>query len=90
MKLSDIYKHKVDNSIIQINSFAKRINTLEKSIIVFTRIENTSMGVCSMPSFNGYGTKEEIELEYDLFISQEDLEKYDDWNEIFNLAEERR
>lgn len=39
-----------------------------------------------MPSFNGYGSKEEIESEYELLISQEELDEYGAWNEIFELA----
>ena len=54
-------------------------------IIVFRRIEKHNdfeNGYCS--SFNKYGTQEEIESEYDLLVSQEELKQYDDWNDIFD------
>lgn len=90
MKLGDIYKHKENNSIIQIDSFATLMGkfTEEKSIIVFRQIEkHNEFEIGSCPSFNGYGSQEEIETEYELLISQEDLSNYSDWNEIFELVE---
>lgn len=90
MKLYDIYKHKEENELIQINSFATRMNSHKELIIVFSRMEKHNdyeIGHC--PSFNGYGTQEEIEKEYELFIKQEDLDKYEDWNEIFKLLERK-
>lgn len=89
MKLGDIYKHKEDNSIIQINSFASHMGKFSRdSIIVFCQIEkHNEFKIGSCPSFNGYGSKEEIENEYELLIPQEELNNYSDWNEIFELAE---
>ena len=88
MKLGDVYKHKENNSIIQIDSFALPMGKLcEKSIIVFRQIENHNefeFGSC--PSFNGYGSREEIEAEYALLVAQEELGNYSDWNEIFQLV----
>lgn len=87
MKLGDVYKNKKDKSIIQIDSFATHIGEIGKSIIVYRHIENHSGMIGSLCSFNGYGSVEEIEAEYDLLVSQEDLgNKYNDWDEIFKLA----
>lgn len=88
MKLGDVYKHKGNNSIIQIDSFATRMGKIEvdDSIIVFRQIErHNDFEIGSCQSFNGYGTQEEIEKEYELLIPQEKLSEYQDWNEIFEL-----
>ena len=84
MKLGDIYKHKIDGSIIQIECFASHIKEINpfKTIIVFSNIVESIGMYGSCPSFNGYGSKEEIEDEYELAIPQEDLAKYDSWEEI--------
>lgn len=87
MKLGDIYKHKTENNLIQIDSFASHINDINpfKTIIVFANISK-SMGMYgSCPSFNGYGTKEEIEEQYELLVSEEELKNYNSWEEIFEL-----
>ena len=89
MKLGDIYKHKENNSIIQIDSFATPMGRFGegKNIIVFRQIEkHNEFEIGSCPSFNGYGSQEEIENEYELLVSQEDLSNYSDWDEIFNLV----
>lgn len=55
----------------------------------FSNIErHNKFEIGSIPSLNGYGTKEEIEEEYDLLVKQEDLDKYNDWDEIFDLIKE--
>lgn len=90
MKLGDIYRHKNKNSIIQIDSFATPMGRFEKDgfIIVFKKIEkHNEYEIGSCPSNNGYGTKEEIEKEYELLIPQDKLCEYQDWNEIFKLLE---
>lgn len=90
MKLEEIYKHKENNSIIQIDSFATPMGdfTRGKSIIIFRQIEkHNEFEIGSCPSFNGYGSQEEIEAEYELLVSQDDLRNYSNWNEIFELAE---
>ena len=90
MKLGDIYKNKENNSIIQIDSFAAPMGKFGEgeSIIVFRQIErHNEFEIGSYPSFNGYGTQEEIETEYELLVSQENLSNYSDWNEIFQLIE---
>ena len=90
MKLGDIYKHKENNSIIQIDSFATPMGKFadDKSIIVFRQIErHNEFEIGSCPSFNGYGSQEEIESKYELLVSQEDLSNYSDWDEIFQLIE---
>ena len=90
MKLGDIYKHKENNSIIQIDSFASHMGDLLKGhIIVFRQIEkHNEFEIGSCPSFNGYGSQEEIENEYKLLVSQEELSNYSDWNEILELVEQ--
>ena len=92
MKLGDVYKHKENNSIIQIDSFANPMGRfLEgKRIIVFRQIEKHNDEFGSLPSFNGYGTSEEIENEYELLVSQEELSNYSDWSEIFQLIEKSK
>lgn len=89
MKLGDVYKHKKDNSIIQIDSFATPMGKFleEESVVVFRQIEkHNEFEIGSCPSFNGYGSQEEIENEYELLVSQEDLKNYSDWNEILELV----
>jgi len=89
LKIGDIYRHKQNNSIIQIDSFATHMCGLGQNfIIVFKHIErHNEFEIGSCPSFNGYGTQEEIEKEYELLIPQEELYDYQDWNEIFKLLE---
>lgn len=89
MKLGDVYKHKEDNSIIQIDSYASPMGKYEsgKLIVIFRQIEkHNSFEIGSSPSNNGYGSPEEIEKEYKLLVPQEELYKYFDWNEILELA----
>lgn len=89
MKLFDIYKHKTSNDLIQIESFATHMNTFKNNIIIFRNIEkHNGYEIGSCPSFNGYGTKEDIEKEYELLVEEKDLDKYEDWNDIFNLIDE--
>lgn len=59
---------------------------LKGHIVVFRQLEKHGDVIGSMPSFNGYGSKEEIESEYELLILQEELDEYGAWNEIFELA----
>ena len=87
MTLGDIYINKENKSIIQIDSYASPMGDFLKGhIVVFRQLEKYGDVIGSMPSFNGYGSKEEIESEYELLISQEELNKYGSWNEIFELA----
>lgn len=84
MKLGDIYVHKTEGNIIQIDSFASHIKEFNpfKTIIVFSNIVK-SMGMYgSCPSFNGYGTQEEIEEEYTLAVPQEELCNYSSIEEV--------
>ncbi len=88
MKLEDIYVHKKNNTIIQIDSFATHMGKFDNGnfFIIFKQIEKHNdfeIGSCS--SNNGYGTREEIENEYKLLVPQEELDKYSDWNDIFEL-----
>ena len=90
MKLGDVYKHKENNSINQIDSFATLMGKIGEgySIIVFRKIErHNEFEIGSCLSFNGYGSQEEIEKEYELLVPQEKLCEYKDWNEIFKLFE---
>ena len=89
MKLGDIYKHKENNSLIQIDSFATPMGRFGEgeSVIIFRQIEkHNEFEIGSCPSFNGYGSQEEIESEYELLVSQEELSNYSDWDEIFKLV----
>lgn len=92
MKLGDIYVNKKDGSIIQIDSYATYMGELfEKSIIVFRQMEkHNEYEIGSIPSFNGYGSREEIESEYELLVPQEKLQNYSDWNEIFDMVGKNR
>ena len=89
MKLGDVYKHKKNNSLIQIDSYATPMGRFDKGkeIIVFRKIVPYSI-IGSSPAFNGYGSQEEIENEYELLVPQEELSNYSDWNEILELVEE--
>lgn len=91
MKLGDVYVNKDTKELIQIDSFASHMGKLwedtKDSIIVFRQLEKHGGIVGSIPSFNGYGTSEEIEAEYNLLISQEELNKYSGWDDIFKLVE---
>ena len=90
MKIGDIYKHKETNSLIRIECFASLMGRFEsgKCIIVFSHIEKNEFGVGSCPSFNGYGSVEEIEREYELLVSQEKLSDCASWDEFFKLVKE--
>lgn len=89
MKLGDIYVNKNTKELIQIDSFASHMGRLwedtKHSIIVFRYLEKGDV-IGSMPSFNGYGTSEEIEAEYELLVPQEKLKEYNDWDEVFALV----
>ncbi len=88
MNLGDVYRHKENNSIIQIDSFATQMGKIGEgdSIIVFRQIERHNVfEIGSCPSFNGYGTREQIEKEYEMLVPQEKLSEYQDWNDIFEL-----
>lgn len=85
MQLGDVYKHKINKDIIQIDSFATRITSISNTdmIIVCANISNCGGEWGYLPSFNSYGTQEEIEGLYELFISAEDLKKYNSWEDMF-------
>ena len=89
MKLGDVYRHRDNNSIIQIDSFATPMGRFvddNSFIIVFKQIvKHNKYEIGSCPSDNGYGSQEEIEKEYELLVPQEKLSEYKDWNEIFEL-----
>lgn len=60
----------------------------EKSIVIFRQMErHNDYEIGSVPSFNGYGSQEEIESEYELLVPQEKVKNYSDWNEIFDMVE---
>lgn len=92
MKLGDIYKHKENKNIIQIDSFASHIKESNpfKTIIVFSNIVKSMGGYGNCPSFNGYGSKEEIEEEYMLVVSQEELKNYNSMEEIIDYIENKK
>jgi len=86
VRLNDLYIHKETNDLIEIECFATRMNSSKDSIIVFRNVSRTDMGIGSVPSFNGYGsTIEEIENQYILFMSGDDLIKnYETWDDVFD------
>lgn len=86
MKIGEIYINKENKSIIQIESFATHMGRVNKPIIIYSYIEihNGMIGRCR--SFKGYGSLEEIRKEYDLLIPQENLDKYNSWDEILELV----
>lgn len=78
MKIGDIYKSKQGNSFISIDSFATRFgqdydkeNNPLYIVIKHLQIIDDSVGTC--PSDNEYGTQEEIEEYYELYLPQEKL-----------------
>ena len=88
MKLFNVYKNKKNNHLIQIDSYATHINNNKDMIVVFKNIERHSESeIGSSPSFNGYGTSEEIEEKYELLVPQDELKNYKTWNDIFKLIE---
>ena len=79
MKLGDIYINKENKSIIQIDSFATHMARPGRDvvIVVFRQIEkHNQFEIGSCPSFNGYGSQEEIESEYELLVPQEKVKNY--------------
>lgn len=93
MKLGDVYRHKECGNLIKIESFATHINENLNPfnvVIVFANLEKLGGAYGYAPSFNGYGTKEEIEEQYELLVAQEDLNKYSSWEEVFELAEKQK
>lgn len=89
MKLGDIYVSKTDKDVIQIDSFATRLNTHTDMIIVCSRIIDNSGTFGTIPSNNIYGTQEEIETEYKLLVPQGRLHEFESWDEIFALIGEK-
>ena len=83
MKLMDIWKHKESNKLIQIESYATNIKSGNDTIVVFNNINRQGYN----PSFNGYGTKEEIESEYELFICSDRAYQMESYDEIFDEFE---
>lgn len=92
MQLFDIYQHKKNGDLIQINGYATHMGEFPSLplVVVFDQLEWDGYEYRSCPSFKGYGTSEEIESEYDLLVPQEERDKYDDWEEIFKIAESKR
>lgn len=90
MKLFDVYKKKGGKQIIQIECFANHINRDKDKdmLIIYSHIGRSADGrIGSAPSFNAYGTLEEIEEKYELLVSQDDLREYDSWEDILSLVE---
>jgi hypothetical protein len=92
MKIGDVYIHKTKGNIIQIDSFVQRMNDVHSQLfVVYANIErHNEYEIGSCPSRNGYGSREEIEREYDLLVSEKDLEKYANWEEVFELVARNR
>lgn len=89
MKLNDIYAHKENKNVIIISSFATELgHPGQKMIIVFENIMDIGGGMMgSSPSFNGYGTEEGIEREYDLLVDADDIKNYKEWDDIMDLVD---
>ena len=83
MKLMDIWRHKESNKLIQIESYATNIKTGSDTVVVFNNINRQGYN----PSFNGYGTKEEIESEYELFICSDRAIQIETYDEMFDELE---
>jgi len=84
MHIGDIYKHKKYNKFIQINGFATNMKSSNNSsfIIVFNVLQIIDEHLASCPSFMEWAyNKEQIEAEYDLYISADDI-NYLNFNEI--------
>lgn len=90
MKIGEIYINKKNKSIVQIDSFATHMGRVNKPIIIYSYIENHNGMIGSCRSFNGYGSLEEIKQEYDLLIPQEDLDKYNSWDEVLDIVKDVR
>lgn len=86
MKLGDLYIHKEKRNIIEIESYASHIKEVNPftTIVVFANICKSMGTYGSCPSFNGYGTVEEIEKEYELAIPQEKLIEYSSFDEVID------
>ena len=85
MKLNDIYKHKEFPHYIQIDSFASHINYEKDMLIIFRNLHPDGS---SCPSFNKYGTAEEIENYYEKVIDSDELKNFDSWEDIFEKLKE--
>ena len=83
MKLMDIWRHKESNKLIQIESYATNIKTGSDTVVVFNNINRYGYN----SSFNGYGTKEDIESEYKLFICSDRAMYIESYDEIFEELE---
>lgn len=81
MKLNDIYKHKEFQHYIQIDSFASDLK-YEKDMLIIVR--NLHSDGSSCPSFNKYGTAEEIENYYEKVIDSDELRNFKSWEDIFD------
>jgi|GEM_PF-1952948 len=87
MRIGEIYKSKESHRIIQIDSYAMHVDSLDisTSIVVFTRIQEIDGRHVTNPMLNGYGTKDEIEKEYDLILSAEDIMSCEGYDDIIEL-----
>lgn len=84
MHIGDIYKHKKYNKFIRICGFAHHIKLLgaENFIIVYEVLQEIDGYLASCPSFMEYAyNQEQIEFEYDLYISADDI-NYENFDEI--------
>ena len=80
MKLNDIYKHKEFPHYVQIDSFASHIS-YGKDMLIIVRDLHSDGSSC--PSFNKYGTAEEIENYYEKVMDSDELKSFDSWEDIF-------
>jgi len=90
MRLNDVYKHKTKNKLIQIDSFATPMGKFpsREMIIVFSQFYKEGNKILATQSQYGYGSEEEIEKEYELFVPEYELHNYDSWSELYKKLEE--
>ena len=84
MKLKEIYKHKKENEIVIVSSYATHIEDLCNVIVILEVLKIDDKILIHEP-FYKYGSKEEIENEYELLISQEDFCKFESWDKVFEF-----
>lgn len=96
MQIGDIYKSKKGNVFIRIDSFITRLGEkfdreTNPLLIVVNYIQVIDEGVSFCPSDNQYGTQEDIEKDYDLYLSSDKLTpmNYDEeMNKIKQIVED--
>lgn len=88
MRLRDVYRHKKYGNFIRISSFASPINKSAKNkedlYVIVENLQIIDDNVSSCPSFNMYGTVEDIENNYELYRSADTI----NWDTFWDFNEE--